>query len=42
MEEVKQDFCDLITTATEDIKRVTISSVLPSTAGAQDDKIKEI
>ena len=31
MEEVKQDFSDLITTATEDIKRVTISSVLPST-----------
>ena len=42
MEELKQDFSDLITTATEDIKRVNISSVLPSTAGAQDDKIQEI
>ena len=42
MEEVKQDFCDLITTATEDTKRMTISSVLPSTAGTQDDKIQEI
>ena len=41
-EEVKQDFSDLITTATEYIKRVTISSVLPSTAGAQDDNIQEI
>ena len=38
MEELKQDFSDLITTATEDINRVNISSVLPSTAGAQDDK----
>ena len=42
MEEVKQDFSDLITTATEDIKRVTISSGLPSRAGAQEDNIQEI
>ena len=42
MEEVKQDFSVLITTATEAIKQVTISSVLPSTAGTQDDKIQEI
>ena len=42
MEEVKQDFSGLVITATEDIHRVTISSVLPSTAGTQDDKIKEI
>ena len=34
-------FSDLITTATEYIKRVTISSVLPSTS-TQDDKIQEI
>ena len=33
VEEMKQDFSELITTATEDIKRVTISSVLLSTAG---------
>ena len=38
LEEVIQDFSDLITTASEDIKRMTISSVLPSTAGSQDDK----
>ena len=42
MEEVKQDFSDLITSATEAVKQVTISSVLPSTAGTQDDNIKEI
>ena len=42
MEEVKQDFGDLITTAREAIKQVTISIVLPSTAGTQDDNIQEI
>ena len=42
MEEVKQDFSDLITSATEAVEQVTISSVLPSTAGTQDDKIQEI
>ena len=42
MEEVKQDFSGLVITATEDIHRVTISSVLPSTAGTQDDTIKDI
>ena len=42
MEEVKQDFSDLITSATEAVKQVTISCVLPSTAGTQDDKIQEI
>ena len=42
MEEVKQDFSDLITTATEAIKQATIRNVFPSTAGTQDDKIQEI
>ena len=42
MEEVKQDFSDVIITATKDINRVTISSVLSSTAWTQDDKIVEI
>ena len=42
MEEVKQDFSDFIATTTEAVKQVTISSVLPSTAGTQYEKIQEI
>ena len=39
---MKQDFSDLIATTTEAIKQVTISSVLPSTAGTQYEKFQEI
>ena len=38
MTQVKQDFSDLITNASENINNVTISSVLPDTTGARDKK----
>ena len=40
--QVKQDFSDLITSASENVSSVTISSVLPDTTGARDERIKEI
>ena len=39
---VKQDFSDLITSASEKVSSVTISSVLPDTTGAHDERVKEI
>ena len=42
MTQVKQDFSDLITSVSENVSSVTISSVLPDTIGARDGSIKEI
>ena len=35
--QVKQDFSDLITSASENVSSVMISNVLPDTTGAHDD-----
>ena len=42
MTQVKQDFSDLITSVSENVSSVTISSVLPDTTGEHDERIKEI
>ena len=42
MTQLKQDFSDLITSASENIRNVTISSVLPDATGTRDERIKGI
>ena len=42
MTQVKQDFSDLITSASENVSNVRINSVLPDTTGTRDERIKEI
>ena len=42
MNQVKQDFSDLITSASENVSSVTINNVLPDTTGTHDDTIEEI
>ena len=42
MTQEKQDSSDLITSASENVSSVTISSVLPDTTGACNERIKEI
>ena len=39
---MKQEFSDLITSASENVSSVTISCVLPDTIGTRDERIKEI
>ena len=42
MTQVKQDFSDLITSASENVSNVRISSVLPDTTGTRGERINEI
>ena len=42
MTQVKQEFSDLITSASENVSNVRISSVLPDTTGTRDERINEI
>ena len=42
MNQVKQYFSELSSSASENVSSVTISSVLPDTTGARDGSIKEI
>ena len=42
MNQIKQDFSDLIISASENVSSVTINNILPNTTGAHDERIEEI